>query len=100
MENDDDDYINFDLIINKEALKDINVICEICKGLLKDPVQCSVCEHTFCKSCIEKFQEKEKEKKCLFNCENALFNQPIIINNSLKELKFKCKNNCDVQIPY
>ena len=50
MENDDDDYINFDLIINKEELKDINVICEICKGVLKDPVQCSVCEHTFCKS--------------------------------------------------
>ena len=58
----DDDYINFDLIVNKDALKDINVICEICKGVLKDPAQCSVCEHTFCKNCIEKFQGKEKEK--------------------------------------
>ena len=100
MANDDDDYINFDLIINKDALKDINVICEVCKGVLKKPMQCSVCENSFCKNCIEKFQKKEKGKICLFNCEHALLNTPIQINSLLEDLKFKCKNGCDEQIPY
>ena len=95
-----DEYINPDLIVNKDILKDIDVICKICKGILNNPVQCSKCENSFCKNCIENYQLNEKEKKCLFNCENAEFNKPIKINNLLVDLKFTCKKGCNDIIPY
>lgn len=39
---------------------DEEFICSICHGVLEDPVQIAVCEHSFCKLCITEWLSKQQ----------------------------------------
>ena len=73
------------------------ITCEICKGILIDPIQCQKCNKIFCKKC--NINPKNKEK-CKFGCQNAQVKPLKIIKNVLSKLKFECKNKCGEVIPY
>ena len=48
-------YIDPDDVINKDNLKQIesSAVCSICSGIVIEPVQCLLCENSFCKNCLE-----------------------------------------------
>ena len=94
----DDEKIDHNLVINPENLELIT--CKICKGILFNPLQCSICHQSFCQKCIESYQKKNEEKHCINNCQNPIFKSSNDINALLEKLKFKCKNGCDDEIPY
>lgn len=60
-------------IVNKSYLEQLNqkelLFCEICLGLLNDPVMCASCQHTFCKSCIN--QWIERNNTCPTKCKEV-----------------------------
>ena len=93
--------INPNLINNKndfEVIKNQSV-CPLCKGILWEPIQCSICESCYCEKCLEKYF-KGKNKICPNNCENSTFKLSKLVKNMLSILKFNCPNNCDEIIPY
>ena len=94
-------YIDPDLVINKDNFKliELNVICSICNGIVVSPVQCLECENCFCELCIEKWKEKS-ENSCPFRCKNPKFKSSRLIKNILSNIKFKCQNGCNQEIPY
>ena len=81
--------------------KDLELItCPICKGIVIDHLQCSICNKSFCKNCRENFWEKNGEGNCYNNCHNPEFKSSKQVNNILEQLKFKCKKGCNEKIPY
>ena len=95
-------YVDPDLVINKENFKliELNVICSICNGIVVAPVQCIECENCFCKSCIESWKKKAGENSCPFRCKSPIFKNSRLIKNILSNIKFKCQNGCNQEIPY
>lgn len=95
-------YIDPDLVINKENFKliEYNVVCSICNGIVVSPVQCLECENCFCQSCIEEWKKKQGKDSCPFRCKNPSFRNSRLIKDILSNLKFKCKNGCNQEIPY
>ena len=95
-------YIDPDLVTNRENFKLIeqNVICPICSGVLISPIQCLGCENCFCQLCIEDWKKRQGENSCPFRCNNPSFKNSRMIKNILSNLKFKCKNGCNEEIPY
>lgn len=95
-------YIDPDLVLNKENYKIIeaNAVCSICSGIIISPVQCLDCENCFCELCIEDWKKKKGKDSCPFRCKNPNFKSSRTIKNLLSNLKFKCKNGCDKEIPY
>ena len=87
-------------IINVDDFKVIEqfAICSICQGVLVDPVQCQVCENSFCKSCMEDWLKKAKV--CPFHCPRLDMKESPLIKNMLSGLIIKCKNGCGFPIPY
>ena len=94
-------YIDPDLVINKENFKliEFNVICSICNGIVVSPVQCLECENCFCQICIESWKKKSGDS-CPFRCKNPKFKDSRLIKSILSNIKFKCKNGCNEEIPY
>ena len=94
-------YIDPDLVINKDNFKliEFNVICSICNGIVVSPVQCLECENCFCKICIESWKKKSGDS-CPFRCKNPSFKDSRLIKSILSNIKFKCKNGCNEEIPY
>lgn len=93
-------YLDKDDIINLDECKAIEncMICTICDGVVYQPLQCVKCENLFCKNCIEEW--RKKSDSCPYKCQNFELKENKIIKNILSNLKFKCKNGCDIQIPY
>lgn len=73
------------------------ITCEICKGILIEPIQCQKCNKIFCKKCSINPEGKET---CKFGCQNEKLKPLKIIKNVLSKLKFECKNRCDELISY
>lgn len=75
--------------------KDVNntVFCTICKELMDDPMECSICNAGFCKECIS------QNKKCPNNCvDNTIRKAHILVRNLLNSVQVKCENienGCD-----
>ena len=71
-----------------------NFICDLCKGVLKDPVQCHN-EHYFCKACIT--QHLKNSKTCPVCTENlteeTLSKPPRILTNILNALIINCDHS-------
>ncbi len=95
-------FIDPDSVINKEAfmLIEQNVICSICSGILVSPIQCLNCENCFCQLCWEEWKKKKGNNNCPFRCINPIFKNSRLIKNILSNIKFKCKNGCNEEIPY
>ena len=95
-------YIDLELVINKEHFKliEYNVICSICSGVVVSPIQCLECENCFCESCILDWKSRKDQNSCPFRCKNPSFRNSRLIKNLLSNLKFKCKNGCNEEIPY
>ena len=93
-------YLDKADIVNREECKAIEnaIICTICDGVVVDPLQCVVCENLFCRSCIEQWEKRSKS--CPFKCQNFKLKENKMMNNILKNVKFKCSNGCDMIIPY
>ena len=72
-----------------------NFICDLCKGVLKDPVQCHN-EHYFCKACITQHLKKYS-KTCPVCTENlteeTLNKLPRIVTNILNALIINCDHS-------
>eukprot|EP00756_Hemistasia_phaeocysticola_P048334 Hpha_TRINITY_DN22764_c0_g1::TRINITY_DN22764_c0_g1_i1::g.34279::m.34279 len=45
------------------ALRDSGLICDLCKGLLKDP-RLLPCGHSYCRECVHPIVENYKRRKC------------------------------------
>jgi hypothetical protein len=75
---------------------DKSLLCTICQEILKIPRECKNCRNNFCKTCILHWMN-EKNNQCPFRCpgEIKLEKSHRIILDSLRRLKFKCKNNQD-----
>ena len=71
-----------------------NFICDLCKGVLKDPVQCHN-EHYFCKACIT--QHLKNSKTCPVCTENlteeTLSKPPRILTNIINALIINCDHS-------
>lgn len=95
-------FIDPDSIINKDIFKAIesNAVCSMCTGIIIEPVQCLSCENCFCKICFEDWKKKKGENSCPFRCSNPTFKNSRLIKNLLSNLKFKCQNGCNIEIPY
>ena len=95
-------YIDPELVINKEHFKliEYNVICSICSGVVVSPMQCLECENCFCESCIGEWKRNKGQNSCPFRCKNPSFRNSRLIKSLLSNLKFKCKNGCNEEIPY
>ena len=95
-------YIDPEFVINKEHFKliEYNVICSICSGVVVSPIQCLECENCFCESCIGEWKSEKGPNSCPFRCKNPSFRNSRLITNLLSNLKFKCKNGCNEEIPY
>lgn len=95
-------YIDPDLVINKDIFKSFesHAICSICSGIIIQPVQCLICENSFCQSCLNEWKNKKGENSCPFRCPYATFKNSRTIKSLLGNLIFKCKNGCKTEIPY
>lgn len=84
-------YINSDCITNisfYESIKDI-VTCNLCLGILINPIECSSCESSFCKSCIEEW--RNFNEICPYKCnKNEVRESPRMLKELLEKLTFKC----------
>jgi hypothetical protein len=85
--------LNEDLLVNRdtfETIKDFQVTCEICLGILMNPKQCTLCETTFCNICISEWTQKHNS--CPMRCNNfKIADPPRVLKNMLAKLEFKCE---------
>lgn len=91
-------YIDTEDIVNKEifdVIRDV-AVCNICYGLLLDPVQCIECDNCFCKGCIKSW--REFNECCPYKCEEDL-KESRLTKRILSRLIIKCAN-CSEEIPY
>lgn len=82
-------------IMNQTFFKEIQeeLTCSICTGVLIDPMQCSECEHSFCRSCISQWIATQGNESCPFKCQNfVLVSSPRLLMNLLQSLVFKCES--------
>jgi hypothetical protein len=84
----------------KAQVKTDNISCPICYNILKDPVECLICHHNFCKECYDKrikyMKDNNLEIKCSFCNSNKNGNWIIKENQLMRSLikynLYKCKN--------
>lgn len=85
------DYLDPDSIINTnffESIKEI-VVCTICSGILVNPRECSLCQNSFCKKCLDEWTCLNDS--CPFKCEKSEFKESSrTLKNILEKLIFKC----------
>lgn len=100
VEKSNETYILEDEILNKDVLRLFEevIFCTICKGLLVDAYFCKECQNCFCVSCLDTW--KNKSRYCPFKCSNFNVMKANIMQKVLSKLKIKCKNGCDIEIPY
>ncbi|GBM70187.1 E3 ubiquitin-protein ligase NRDP1 [Araneus ventricosus] len=73
---------------------DEEFICPICSGVLEEPLQAPICEHAFCKACINEWLSRKIS--CPIDREvittNELKPPPRILRNLLSRLLIMCDN--------
>ncbi|KAL0280362.1 UNVERIFIED_CONTAM: hypothetical protein PYX00_001674 [Menopon gallinae] len=73
---------------------DEELICPICSGVLEDPLQAPVCEHAFCRGCINEWMSRQatcpvdRQAICAVNLRPV----PRITRNLLSRLDITCDN--------
>lgn len=95
-----EDYFNESTIVKNEifdSLKDL-LICSLCNQIFFEPKMCMICQNSFCKNCIEKWSQNEKN--CPNGCENPEYHDSKEKNNLLSKITFNCINNCGKQMKY
>ena len=82
-------------ISNKDYFENIRdmVICTICLNIMEDPIQCNICQHSFCLECINKLS------KCPMGCQNYQFKDSSLCKELLSGIKIKCIK-CGEEINY
>ena len=78
-----------------ETKVDPDLYCAICRGVLKDPVQCRENEHHFCTKCIK---EHLKYSRNCPTCKDDLTVETLVrpqqfLANTLSRLKISCDNS-------
>jgi hypothetical protein len=69
---------------------DNDLICGICKFIIRDPVECSTCEYAFCSDCIS--QVIIEQGRCSNGCINPVVKKPHRkLRELIKELKLGCR---------
>jgi hypothetical protein len=85
------DFLDSDCISNKSfygSVKDI-VTCNICSGIMINPRECTSCQNSFCKRCIDEW--KSLNDSCPYKCENNEFKEcSRPLKNLLEKLLFFC----------
>lgn len=85
------DFLDSDWITNTafyESIKDI-ITCHICSGIMINPKECTSCQNSFCKRCIEEW--KSLNNSCPFKCDEKEFKESSRpLKNLLEKLIFKC----------
>lgn len=81
-----------------ESVKDL-VVCNICHGVLIDPLNCNVCEVAFCSNCLNTWKLTQKsDSLCPMKCNSSKFVQSSrVLRNLIDKLEFKCKYNCSMK---
>ncbi|XP_044732704.1 E3 ubiquitin-protein ligase NRDP1 [Chrysoperla carnea] len=73
---------------------DEELICPICSGVLEDPLQAPVCEHAFCRVCIQEWISRQPT--CPVDRQSITFTQlrpvPRILRNLLARMCISCDN--------
>lgn len=73
---------------------DEELVCPICSGVLEDPLQAPVCEHAFCRSCIQEWISRQPT--CPVDRQHITSAQlrqvPRILRNLLSRLSINCDN--------
>lgn len=73
---------------------DEELVCPICYGVLEDPLQVPVCEHAFCRKCIQEWLQRQNN--CPVDRETLsavqLRQVPRILKNLLSRLTINCDN--------
>ena len=101
MDNYKKNYIDESLIVNHayyDQLKD-QLTCPICFSLLNDPVMCSNCETSFCKTCLVSWLTTNEI--CPLRCPKVLGKIKdvyLVVKKMMDGLKLKCKYGCDVPL--
>ena len=81
-------------IINKEYFENIRdmVTCIICLNIMEEPIQCGICQHSYCLECINKLS------KCPMGCQDFKFEPSQLCQELLSGIKIKCI--CGNEIKY
>jgi len=85
------DYIDTECVINLnyyDSIKEI-IVCNICTGILINARECSSCQNSFCKNCLDEwicFNES-----CPYKCKKTEFRESSrTLKNLLEKLHLKC----------
>ena len=85
------DYLDPDSVLNIsffESIKEI-IICNICSGILINPRECSSCQNSFCKICLDEWTSLNNI--CPYKCEKTEFKDGSrTLKNLLEKLQLKC----------
>ena len=85
------DYIDPDCVTNPAFFDSISeiVVCSICSGILINPQECSLCQNSFCKKCLNEWACINSS--CPYKCDNSEFKDSSrTLKNLLEKLLFKC----------
>ena len=97
------DYLDPDSVTNLafyDSIREI-VVCNICTGILINPRECSLCQNSFCKKCLDEWTCINSS--CPYKCEKSEFRESSrTLKNLLEKLLFKCLFCCNTEInhPY
>lgn len=78
-----------EIFVLRDVAEDLK--CEICSGVMRDPVQCKSCFSSFCEHCIR--ESVQLHGKCP-KCDKAVKNVQIVPNRLVKSLLDKQKIWC------
>lgn len=78
-----------------------SLTCDICFNIINDAVECNICQHHFCKMCIELLCKNSSISKCPNKCFKPVFTEiPRILKNMLSKIEFICPKQCEKVITY
>ena len=94
-----EEYIKKETLVENEISKifESSVLCFICKNILIKPLMCMKCQSSFCKKCIDKWNEKND--KCPNGCDSPNYQNNLTKKEILSKFKFNCVK-CSDEIPY
>ena len=77
--------------------------CLICGNVLKDPLECISCRRSFCKECLDEWEQAGK-KKCPNGCQNFALGKPHpLLVKALTTKEAECENKeggCNAKLKY
>ena len=93
------DYANNDTLKEDEISKLFKetTTCPLCKNIFINPFMCLKCQKVFCKNCIDKWNENDKN--CPNNCQNPDYEKCNAKNEILSHFRFICVG-CEGEIKY